>query len=283
MSPPTNNGTNLRQRTDGFVGSSSSSTGTVPRVSDSRMNGGGVGGVGGGGRPSEQPPRATNLNPRSLRQQSQQLERLLMEQQAKLMSLGQQNSNDQRQQDRSENPKYLTESLQDLKEKLELLQSFNSSSHSENHEQQQSFDFQQPQQRPSRYDNVGVGIVGQSEFLNNMQRYHHHQNRPTTNFNPLDQLRSENSKLKLAFQQQQEHVHQLTQSLNQCFQAVLTIQRDVTGLQQAVAIAATSTQNQGEQYDTKYDAKILILIFIQVNYTFGYLLNFDNFLEISSD
>ena len=252
MSPPTNNGTNLRQRTDGFVGSSSSSTGTVPRVSDSRMNGGGVGGVGGGGRPSEQPPRATNLNPRSLRQQSQQLERLLMEQQAKLMSLGQQNSNDQRQQqDRSENPKYLTESLQDLKEKLELLQSFNSSSHSENHEQQQPFDFQQPQQRPSRYDNVGVGIVGQSEFLNNMQRYHHHQNRPTTNFNPLDQLRSENAKLKLAFQQQQEHVHQLTQSLNQCFQAVLTIQRDVTGLQQAVAIAATSTQNQGEQYDNR--------------------------------
>ena len=148
-----------------------------------------------------------------MRQQSQQLERLLLEQQAKLRSM-EQNSNER--QDR-ENPEYLTESLQDLKEKLELLQTFNS--------ENDQYDFQQ---RPSRYEN---GVA--SDFLNNMQRYHR-------NFNPLDQLRSENSKLKLALQHQQEHVHQLTQSLNQCFQAVLTIQRDVSGLQQAVAATSTN-------------------------------------------
>ena len=47
----------------------------------------------------------------------------------------------------------------------------------------------------------------------------------------IEQLRSENSKLKVSLQQQQSHIHQLTQSLNQCFQAVLTIQRDVSSLQ----------------------------------------------------
>ena len=202
MSPPKTNGTNLSQpRTNGFVGSSSSSTGTVPRMN------GGIGS--GGGRMPSDPPRTNTNNPRSLRQQSQQLERLLMEQQAKL-----QNSNDSRQ----DNSKYLTESLQDLKEKFELLQTLNASDN-------EQYDFQP---RSSRgYDH--------QEFLNNLHRYQHR------NFNPMDQLRSENSKLKLSLQQQQEHIHQLTQSLNHCFQAVLTIQRDVSGLQRTVASASTTT------------------------------------------
>merc|ERR1712061_310537 len=54
MSPPKTNGTNLSQpRTNGFVGSSSSSTGTVPRMN------GGIGS--GGGRMPSDPPR-TNTN-----------------------------------------------------------------------------------------------------------------------------------------------------------------------------------------------------------------------------
>jgi len=187
MSPPTKNG---------FVGSSSSSTGTRPRLNgttsrspSSRMNGGGG------------PSQATS-NTRSLRQQSEQLEQLLIEQQAKLEQ------------------KNMTESLQDLKEKLELLQTFNNSDN-------EQFDFHP---RSSHYDSGG------QEFLNNLHRYNQR------SFSPLDQLRSENSKLKLSLQQQQEHIHQLTQSLNQCFQAVLTIQRDVSRLQQTVSVIT----NQGE-------------------------------------
>lgn len=46
--------------------------------------------------------------------------------------------------------------------------------------------------------------------LNGILRSNQQQNCYSEDYNPgLDQLRSENSKLKLAFQQQQEHVHQL--------------------------------------------------------------------------
>ena len=53
--------------------------------------------------------------------------------------------------------------------------------------------------------------------LNGILRSNQQQNCSLDDYNPgLDQLRSENSKLKLAFQQQQEHVHQLvTQSQNE--------------------------------------------------------------------
>ena len=53
--------------------------------------------------------------------------------------------------------------------------------------------------------------------LNGILRTNQQQNCSLDDYNPgLDQLRSENSKLKLAFQQQQEHVHQLvTQSPNE--------------------------------------------------------------------
>ena len=50
----------------------------------------------------------------------------------------------------------------------------------------------------------------------------------------MEHLRSENAKLKTTLYQQQDHIQQLTQSLNQCFQAVLTIQRDVSALQRAM-------------------------------------------------
>ena len=115
MSPPAPNGN---------FGSSPSSTGTVPK-SNSRMNGrrlNNPGSIPGGGNPQISQPSAAQTQS-TLRQQSQDLERLLIEQQAKLRSLGQQENHELSSANMAapDHPEYLTESLQDLQEKLQLL------------------------------------------------------------------------------------------------------------------------------------------------------------------
>ena len=51
--------------------------------------------------------------------------------------------------------------------------------------------------------------------------------------NAVEELKEDNAKLKENLQKQQEQIHQLTQSLNQCFQALLIMQRDMSKLQQS--------------------------------------------------
>ena len=43
----------------------------------------------------------------------------------------------------------------------------------------------------------------------------------------MEEMKMDNVKLKQSLQKQQEQIHQLTQSLNQCFQALLIMQRDM--------------------------------------------------------
>ena len=45
--------------------------------------------------------------------------------------------------------------------------------------------------------------------------------------NAMEEMKMDNAKLKQSLQKQQEQIHQLTQSLNQCFQALLIMQRDM--------------------------------------------------------
>ena len=200
------------------------------------------------GRPGRQPqvPQASNL-----RAQTRQLERLLLEQQANLRTLEHQQNvttafvtTDPALQP-STDPGFMMESLQDLREKLQLLQTLNQLNHQAQSGQSQDFST----------------ILNQQEILNNLRQ---HQQNSYRNPAPdssqsmqrgqqelIHQLRGDNSKLRSSLVAQQEQIHQLTQSLNHCFQAVLTIQRDVSSLQQTVVAQNQQQQNARSRNDNQ--------------------------------
>ena len=217
MSPPTN----------GRFRSSPSSTGTVPK-SNSTMN---------GDRSRSTEPQANASYQSTMRHQS--LERMLKEQQAKLRSLETQQQN---------NPESLAENLAELSEKLRILQSAkrNGGGASGDFGNRPSAHWPPLEEHCDDFDDV-IGLEDENEELikavqnlrmrdlqNHIRMLNSSSNKKPKNSAVEQQLKAENSKLKLAYENQQGQIQQLTQSLNQCFQALLTIQRDVATLQQKI-------------------------------------------------
>jgi hypothetical protein len=290
MSPPKN----------GRFGSSSSSTGTVPKP-NSRPNG--------GRRSVDQQPQQDQSNSApisssTLRHQSQQLERLMREQQAKLRSLEEVQHHVQVQPQQMDQNYLLADNLCDLRDKLRLLRSINgagggmgSSSDAqyeldernlvmqrrltelqglvqaasninpqsqfeavevlpedEDPEEAELLNALQQQLRLQRDFQNQIRLTAaaakkqQQQHQQQQQQQHQQQQqqqqqqhqkqlqqqqpRNSQGNDVIDQMKQENVKLKATMTQQQEQIQQLTQSLNQCFQALLTIQRDVGALQQ---------------------------------------------------
>ena len=243
MSPPTN----------GRFRSSPSSTGTVPK-SNSTMN---------GDRSRSTEPQANASYQSNLRHQS--LERMLKEQQAKLRSL-------EASQQQNNQTDSLAENLAELSEKLRILQSANRNGGGAAHSsgdfgnrqpvsQQHWPPLEENQHCDDDFDDHVIGVdldeneelikavtnlrmrdlQNQIRMLNSSSSSHH--NKKPKNSAVEQQLKAENSKLKLAYENQQGQIQQLTQSLNQCFQALLTIQRDVATLQQKI-----DQQQQSQQH-----------------------------------
>ena len=207
MSPPTN----------GRYRSSPSSTGTVPK-SNSAMN---------GDRSRSTEPQGNPSFHETMRHQS--LERMLKEQQAKLRSLENQQQN---------NPESLAGNLAELREKLRFLQTAKLSGSEFGNGRsgrwpplEEHTDFEDLIED----DDEELLHAVQNLRLRDLQNHIRILNAAKKPKNSMEQqLKAENSKLKMAFENQQGQIQQLTQSLNQCFQALLTIQRDVATLQQKV-------------------------------------------------
>ena len=176
MSPPAGNG-----RGGGRFGSSPSSTGTVPK-SNSRMNDN----SGTNRRSNPEHPHISaataSTNPQVLRQHSQELERLLLEQQAKLRSLNGQQENVLDTSSNmalagAEHPDYLTESLQDLQEKLQLLQVLNNGSENRGYDfsprlnQSTRFELHNDHGRQELMENLRRDIQTQWHFLEKKQQF----------------------------------------------------------------------------------------------------------------
>ena len=204
MSPPTN----------GRYRSSPSSTGTVPK-SNSTMNGN-------RSRGQESQANADSFQS-SIRNQN--LERMLKDQQAKLRSLENQQNNPD-----------LAGNLAELREKLRILQNaelnggsdYGNGSHRATPRWQPTHEEDDDDEADELLLNA-VGNLRIRDLQNHIRILNQSKMKPKNSVE--QQLRSENSRLKIAFENQQGQIQQLTQSLNQCFQALLTIQRDVATLQ----------------------------------------------------
>jgi DNA repair exonuclease SbcCD ATPase subunit len=187
---------------------------------------------------------------------------MLKEQQAKLRSL-------EASQQQNNQTDSLAENLAELSEKLRILQSANRNGGGTAHSsgdfgnrqpvsQQHWPPLEENQHCDDDFDDhvIGVDLDENEELIKAVTNLrmrdlqHHirmlnsssssHHNKKPKNSAVEQQLKAENSKLKLAYENQQGQIQQLTQSLNQCFQALLTIQRDVATLQQKIDI----TNNQ---------------------------------------
>ena len=122
------------------------------------------------------------------------------------------------------------------------------------------------------FETLRVDLQNQLNFIEQRKRLQ----------DPLQELKEENLKLRQEMQNQQNQIHQLTQSLNQCFQVLLTIQRDVSNLQSEAKntnSAASLEDNLGKSFDLK--VTILSRSFSVISLSFlGHLPNFLIFEKI---